>query len=157
MAECNYYPSKSDRCLFIKKAEKDEPLYFVICYVDYGGVIGTPDAIKEVISVLGKSFKVKTMGEMEKFVGCKIIGTLDKDGFWIHQPKLLKNLKENFKSIIGDTTRIFKTPSALKTLIIRPKEGDPLISTERQKTFRIRVAMLLYLVKHSRPDIANSV
>jgi hypothetical protein len=34
-----------------------------------GGIFGTPDAIKEVISALGKSFKVKTMGEMENFVG----------------------------------------------------------------------------------------
>jgi hypothetical protein len=32
--------------------------------VDYGGIIGTPDAINEVISALGKSFNVKTMGEM---------------------------------------------------------------------------------------------
>jgi hypothetical protein len=47
-----------------------------------GGIIGTPD----VISALGKSFKVKTMGVMENFVGCKIIDTIDKDGVWIHQP-----------------------------------------------------------------------
>jgi Reverse transcriptase (RNA-dependent DNA polymerase) len=113
MAMCNYFPSKSDPCLFFKKAKEDEPLSFVIIYVDDGGTIGTPDAIKEVISALGKSFKVKTMGEIENFVGCKIIETVDKDGVWIHQPKLLKNLKENFASIVADTTRIFKTPSVL--------------------------------------------
>jgi hypothetical protein len=87
----------------------------------------------------------------------KIIDTIDKDGVWIHQPKLLEILREIFKSIIGDTTRIFKTPSAPKTLIIRPKEGNPLISPERQKTFRMGVGMLLYLVKHSRPHIANPI
>jgi hypothetical protein len=81
------------------------------------------------------------MGEKDNFVGCKIIDTIDKDGVWIHQPKLLKNLKENFKSIIGETKIIFKTPSAPKTLIICTKG----------------VGMRLYLVKHSRPDIANSV
>jgi hypothetical protein len=37
--------------------------------VDDGGIIGTPDAIKEVITALGKSFKVKTMGEMDNLVG----------------------------------------------------------------------------------------
>jgi hypothetical protein len=37
------------------------------------------------------------------------------------------------------------------------KEGDPLISSERKKQFRMGVGMLLYLVKHSRPDISNSV
>jgi Reverse transcriptase (RNA-dependent DNA polymerase) len=66
MAMCNLFSSKSDPCLFIKKAKEDEPLSFVKIYVDDGRVIGTPDAIKEVISALGESFKVKTMGEMEK-------------------------------------------------------------------------------------------
>jgi hypothetical protein len=89
------------------------------------------------------------------FVGCKIIDTIDKGGVWIHQPKLLKNLKEYSKSITGETTRIFKTRSAPKTLIIRPKEGNPLISPEKQKTFRMGAGMLLYLVKHSFPDIQS--
>jgi hypothetical protein len=132
MATCDNYPSKSDPCLFIKKAADGEPISFVIIYADDGGIIGTPAAIKEVISALGKVFKVKTMGEMEKFGGCHIIDTIDKDDVWIHQPKLLNNLKENFKNILGDTNRIYTTPSAPKTLIIRPKEGDPLVTPKRQ-------------------------
>jgi hypothetical protein len=65
VAGCSYVPSKSDPCLFIKNAEKDEPLSFVIIYVDDDGILGTPDANKEVISALGKSFKVKTInGEL---------------------------------------------------------------------------------------------
>jgi hypothetical protein len=127
------FSQQSDPCLFT--AGNDEPLSFVIIYMDDGGIIGIPDAIKEVISALGKSFKVKTMGEMENFVGCKIINTIDKDGVWIHQPKRLKNINANFKSIIGDRARIFKTQSVPKTLIICPREGDPLISPEKQKTF----------------------
>jgi Reverse transcriptase (RNA-dependent DNA polymerase) len=34
MATCDYYPSKSDPCLFIKKAPDGEPICFVIVYVD---------------------------------------------------------------------------------------------------------------------------
>jgi hypothetical protein len=109
MATCDYNPSKSDPCLYIKKAADGEPNYFVIIYVDDGGIIFTPAAIKEVIAALVKPFKVKTMGEMETFVGCHIIDTIDKDGVWIHQPKLLKNLKENFKHNLGDTKRIYTT------------------------------------------------
>jgi hypothetical protein len=70
---------------------------FVIIYVDDGGIIGTPEAIKEVIEALGNTFKVKLMGKMDNFVGCQIIDTPDKDGVWIHQPKLLKNLEINFE------------------------------------------------------------
>ena len=36
----------------------------------------------------------------------------------------------------------------------RPKEGDELLSQEQQKLYRSGVGMLLYLVKHSRPDMA---
>jgi hypothetical protein len=85
-ATCDYYPSKSDPCLFIKKAADVEPTSFVIIYVDDGGIFGTPDAIKEAISALSKVFEVKSKREMEKFVGCHIIDTMDKDGVWINQP-----------------------------------------------------------------------
>jgi hypothetical protein len=97
------------------------------------------------------------MGEMSKFFGCLIMDTTDREGVWIHQPKLLKNLKENFKDLIEESARVFKTPSAPKSLIIRNKVGDPLISPEKQRQFRMGVGMLLHLVKHSRPDISNSV
>jgi hypothetical protein len=30
MAGCNYYPSKADPCLFLKKVKVDEPISFVI-------------------------------------------------------------------------------------------------------------------------------
>jgi hypothetical protein len=120
-------------------------------------MIGAPDAIKEVIEALSKSFKVKTKDEMRKFVECHIIDTTVKDRVWIHQPTLLKNLKANFKDIIKERARVFKTPSAPRSLIIRPKDGDPLISPEQQKHFRMGVGMLLYLAEHSCPDISNSV
>jgi hypothetical protein len=56
MATCDYYPSKSNPCLFIKKAADGVPILIVIIYVDEGGIIGTPDAIKEAIAAQGKGF-----------------------------------------------------------------------------------------------------
>ena len=40
---------------------------------------------------------------------------------------------------------------------MRPMEGDDLLSQNEQAKYRSGVGMLLYLVKFSRPDIANSV
>jgi hypothetical protein len=51
----------------------------------------------------------------------------------------------------------YHTPGAPRTVILRPNKDDPLISSKDQKIFRSGVGMLLYLVKHSRPDIANEV
>jgi hypothetical protein len=114
MATFDYYPSKSDPCIFNKQAGDGEPISFVIICVYYGGIIGTPNAIKEVIAALGKYIRLKP------WVKWKIL-LVDKDGVWIYQPKQLKNLKEYFKKILGDTKGFYTTLSAPKTLIIRPK------------------------------------
>jgi hypothetical protein len=104
MAGCNYFPSKADPCLFIKKASGDEPLSFVIIFFDDGGNIGTPEANKEGAEALSKSFKVNTMGEMSKFVGCHIIDTTDKEGVWILQREY-KSFQDSISSKDLDYTR----------------------------------------------------
>jgi hypothetical protein len=40
---------------------------------------------------------------------------------------------------------------------MRPHPGEPLISDTDQSKYGSGVGMLLYLVKHSRPDLANCV
>ena len=153
MAKLYFFPSIIDPCLFIKKKE-GSTVAFVIIYVDDGGIIGTDEDIKDIINGLSKDFNIKSMGKMEHFVGCHII---DKENqTWIHQPKLLTSLRKGFKEYIKDI-RTFKTPAAPKTVIMRPQEGDPTIAPDKQRKFRSGVGMLLYLVKHSRPDINNAV
>jgi hypothetical protein len=53
--------------------------------------------------------------------------------------------------------RAYKTPAPPRTNIQRPEKGEILVSSEDQPKFRSGVGMLLYLVKHARPDIANAV
>ena len=50
----------------------------------------------------------------------------------------------------------YKTPSAPGGAVIQ-NHGGPVVDKERHKIYRSRVGMLLYLVKHSRPDIAIGV
>jgi hypothetical protein len=40
---------------------------------------------------------------------------------------------------------------------MRPEKGDNVLSLKDQTKYRSGVGMLLYLVKHSRPDISNAV
>jgi hypothetical protein len=98
--------------------------------------------------------QVKCLGALEHFVGCHVIENVKRDTIWIHQLKLIKHLKESYSDLI-ETARIYKTPASPKTTIMRRKEDDPLISSGDQSKYRSVVGMLLYLVKHSRPDIAN--
>jgi hypothetical protein len=62
----------------------------------------------------------------------------------------------NFRALVT-TDRVFKTPAAPRSIVMRPiKDVDPTTDPDRQFKYRSGVAMLMYLVKHSRPDIANA-
>jgi hypothetical protein len=65
-------------------------------------------------------------------------------------------LEADFSKYIK-TNREFVTPAGPKTVITRPNEEEDKISANEQTIYRSGVGMLLYLVKHSRPDISNSV
>ena len=95
---------------------------------------------------------------MKNFVGCQLIeDTGVKGKMYLHQPKLLKHLEESFGNKVKDILRQYNAPAGPKSIIMRPHEGDNLISPHQQTIFRSGVGMLLYLVKHSRPDISNAV
>ena len=74
---------------------------------------------------------------------------------WLSQPHLLKNLKSKFEELIKDV-RSHKMPGTPKFLIVRPTEDWENVSVEDQQVYRSGVGMLLYLVEHSRPNIANT-
>ena len=59
-----------------------------------------------------------------------------------------------------DESATNRTPETPGQEIVRPikdEQSEPLVSSEDQALYRSGVGMLLYLVKHSRPDIANVV
>jgi hypothetical protein len=71
----------------------------------------------------------------------------DKDTIYIHQPKLIKHLEEEFGSHVRNG-KMNITPGALKYVVLRPEKGYPLLTPEQQTKSRSGVEMLLYLVKH---------
>ena len=128
----------------------------MILYFNDGYIFGIQEDIDKVLDLLSKEFTVKRLGKVEKFVGCHIIESKKGDTMWIHQPKLLQHLEHEF----GDLTknlREFKTPAAPKTNIMRPEKTDILLTEDEQTKYRSGVGMLLYLIKHSRPDLGNAI
>jgi hypothetical protein len=75
------------------------------------------DNLNNVINKLSKTFKVKYLGKLENFIGCKLIEDKDKTKIWIHQPKLLKHLKQTFGELV-DKVREYKTPATPKETIV---------------------------------------
>ena len=48
------------------------------------------------------------------------------------------------------------TPNTPLLKLIKVKEGEVVLSLEEQKLYRSGMAILLYLVKHTRSDLANT-
>jgi hypothetical protein len=90
---------------------------------------------------------------IEFFVVCRIILDKEKHFPCIHQPKF--NLICKF-GILLEGDKVYATPAGPCTSIVRPSEGDTIISRDEQTKYKSGVGMLRYLIKHSKPDLSNS-
>jgi hypothetical protein len=85
--------------------------------VDDGGIFcNSKDKIKHLLKFLSRHFVVKDLGEMEIFVGCKIIINAANDTIYIHQPKLLLHLKQEFGALVESLIE-FKTPAPPRSIV----------------------------------------
>jgi hypothetical protein len=97
---------------------------------------------------------LKIEGELDDYLSCEITFSADNLKGWIHQPHLIKKIEKKFGPLVKGLQN-YRTPGTPGLSILR--NPGTIIDPEKQKLYRSGVGMLLYLVKHSRPDIANSV
>ena len=69
---------------------------------------------------------------------------------------MVKKLEKTFGELVCKLPT-YKTPGTPGFGVIRPKEDDVKVDPDQQSLYRTGVGMLLYLIKHSRPDISNAV
>ena len=144
-----------DPCLFVKRSSKG--ICFIAIYVDDNLLVGHPAAIEETIELLKENGLIlKIEDDLHDYLSCEIQFSPDKKKAWLGQPHLIDNLEKKFGSqVIGK--RQYLTPGTPGLNQVREMDQSKLISKEKQLMYRSGVGMLLYLVKHSRPDIANCV
>jgi hypothetical protein len=143
----------ADPCMMVQRNNKG--VCFIAIWVDDLLLIGHDDAIEQTIHNLkAHGFGLKIEGELDDYLSCKITFLKDNKMGWIHQAHLIKKIKKKFGPLVKGLQR-YTTPSTPGGLILR----NPLsrIDAHKQKIYRSEVGMLLYLVKHLRPDIANAV
>ena len=148
--------SLTDPCLFTKDTEMG--MIIVGLYVDDNLWVGPKQAILREIEELRKEdLEISVADNLRDYLGCKITLSDDKRRGCITQPSMIDKLKEKFGEIVGKLP-VYRTPGTPGFKVIRKDpEKEPIDDNEAQSTYRTGVGMLLYMVKHSRPDIANSV
>ena len=153
MNEMNFKKCAGDECLLMRESESGT---VVICvYIDDTLCAGPKKALDIFKAELKNFFATKEEGKMDEYVGCQI-KRINRDCLVMHQKELMKKLERIFNDDI-QALRSRKIPLGTNQRIIRPKEGEKLISKEEQTKYRSGIGMLLYLVKYSRPDLSNAV
>lgn len=149
-----FVQSAADPCLLVKRNAKGTVM--ISLYVDDCFIIGDQDAIDEFVQqVKDSKLNVKWEHGLKDYLSCEIVFSKDKTKAWIGQPHLLKKLEKNFGELVSGLQQ-YKTPGTPGVGLVRPKEGDVKLDAEAQSRYRSGVGLLLYLVKWSRPDIANA-
>ena len=147
--------NKADPCLLMRKSEKG--IVYIGLYVDDCLCIGDKEAINEVLELMkreGLSLKVEE--NLTDYLSCELTFDKKKEKAWLGQPHLIEKLRKKFGEEVQDMQR-YRTPGTPGHGILRKVNEDQVLEVLDQKKYRSGVGMLLYLIKHSRPDIANSV
>ncbi len=127
---------------------------FLIIYVDACFVVGDKGEVKKALSGIERHFNITRSENIEDFISCNI----KREGKQIvlSQPDLIKKIITKFESKIKNTMR-YKMPAPVSTHIVRYSNEEEGLTEEEREEFRSGVGSLLYLFKHSRPELSDSM
>ena len=147
-----FKPCESDPCIMYRV--KENGLCIILMYVDDNLIVGSNTAIDQVTDEIKKVFNVTISPEATEYLGCEIHIEKYHTCSWIGQPHLFNNLEWKFGSIIK-TQWTTETPSTPGFHVVRNIPNAIYVTDKEQILYGSGVGMLLYLVKHSRPDLSN--
>ena len=145
--------SEADPCMLYKEDEKG--VCIIIIYIDDMLIIGKGEAIDAVIKVSQGHFQVKDPTSVEDYLGVQIVQSDDGKKAWLGQPTIIKSLEKQFGEKIAKKNMTITpgTPGFIGGKVDNISKVDE----KTQSMYRSGVGTLLYLTKHSRPDITNPV
>ena len=106
--------------------------------------------------MIQKEFSVKIQHTLVDNLGCEFHMSKEKTRGWLGQPSIIKSLEQEF----GERAmkeRLSMTPGTPRFTTRRLENKEGKVNAEDHETYRSGVGTLLYLTKHSRPDISNPV
>ena len=153
LKEIGFQSCQSDTCLLIRRNTKGTVILCV--YVDDVCCVGDKEAVKIAIKEIEAIYSIKHVGELHEYVGVTI--ERRKNGSIImSQPDTIKKIKKKFGNELKDIRKA-PSPAGASDVVMRPISKEEIVDEETQGLYRSGVGMLLWMTKHTRPDIANAV
>ena len=146
--------SPADPCVLFK--EDKLGICIIIMYVDDMLVIGRKEQIEDFASKIQKVFSVKIQHNLADYLGCEFYINKERTRGWLGQPSIIKSLEQKF----GERAmkeRLSLTPGTPRFTARRVENPEDKVNPQDHEIYRSGVGTLLYLTKHSRPDICNPV
>ena len=125
-------------------------------YVNDMLIIGKKEQIQDFASKIQKEFSVKMQHNLADYLGCEFHMNKERTKGWLRQSSIIKSLEQKF----GERTmkeRLSSTPGIPRFAARRLENSEDKVNPEDHETYRSGVGTLLYVTKHSRPDICNPV
>ena len=146
--------SQADPCMLFK--ENNLGICIIIMYVDDMLVIGKKEQIQEFATMIQKEFSVKIQHNLADYLGCEFHMNKERRKGWLGQPSIIQSLEQKFGEK-AMKTRSSLTPGTPRFIARRLENEEDKVNAQDHETYRSGVGTLLYLTKHSRPDISNPV
>ena len=103
--------------------------------------------------MIQKEFSVKMQHNLVDYLGCEFYMNKEKTRGWLRQPSIIKSLEQKFgKRAMKE--RLSMTP---RFTARRLENEEDKVNAKDHEKYRSGIGTLLYLMKHSRPDISNPV
>ena len=141
-------------CMLFK--ENNLGICIIIMYVDDMLIIGKKEQIQEFATKIQKEFSVKLQHNLSDYLGCAFHMNKEKTKGWLGQTSIIKSLEQKF----GERAmkeRLSLTPGTPRFTARKLESHEDKVNAEDHETYRSGVGTLLYLTKHTRPDICNPV
>ena len=155
LTSLEFEQSLADPCLLVRK--NDLGWAIIALYVDDCLLAGTESAMKDTINGMQRcGLTLKVENTLRDYLSCEIHLDYETGRGWLGQPHMIKTIEESFGKQLTDM-KVTKTPGTPGIGVTKCTEESKVITVEKQTQYRSGTGMLLFLIKHSRPDISNSV
>ncbi len=105
----------------------------------------------EVKNTLSMRFEIKDMGELNHFLGMKVVQDQKTGNVWIGQPAYAESVLQKFEM---ENSKPVNTPIDPSTKLVKTTEDVDIVD---QGLYQSAVGSLLYLSIGTRPDITYAV